>query len=124
MRADAWHEILDSLIIATQERRANWTDDTKSGGFELSRDSGSVVVRGGRDVVVLPVVEIKDARGEVIDVLGGPSLHDGPNTTGGHEPDDFEALDALHVKARRLQDLIAAGGTVGEDLARRIVSEI
>src|SRR3954468_10845051 len=99
MRAETWDEILDSLILATHERRASWTEDAFSGAFVLTRASGAVVVRGGRDVVVQPVIEIKDAHGEVVDRLGGRSVKGG--LTGAGEPalDDFAALDALQIKA-------------------------
>ena len=125
MRADTWHEILDSLIETTQSRRADWVEDADSGAYLLARTSGSVVVRGGRQVVGQSIVEIKSAGGAVVDRLGDRDFDAGAEPGDGHiAVDDFDALDALEVKARRLHELIAEGGSVSEDVARRILREI
>jgi len=122
MRAETWHEVLDSLIVATENHRADWAEDPDSGAYVLTRPAGSVTVRGGRDVVGQTIVEIKSA-GVQVDRLGDRNF-DGGHPGDGRPGDDFDVLDALEAKARRLHKLIAEGGSVSEDVARRILGEI
>lgn len=128
VRAEAWHELLDSLILATRMGRAEWRGGPLgTDSLVLARSGGSVVIRSAAISSGLMsadvALQLRDERGEVVDQLRGADTMAFSTAEMMGQPNMAERM-FLQEKAKVLLSEILERGTRGEEVARRIIDDL